>query len=298
MPNSEKPIPHPDLLKRAETLTCQKLELLSCRNDPLYYPKRYREFLARFFDGEEVKTLKQEGFLLAGDPKFFLVAAEYISKRRKRIMEITKKNPDPFIVFLGSGCDMWLHYRSLGPRTFRIYSETYPCSIAGGGDCFINTDYLKLALDHRAVERILTHEPSQLMYDLCLKDDEGNITWQLKNNRLCAEALAGPLNPEAWEDVKVVREHGINFSDLKEDGSNFWPCLEEEWNRYYLRHQRYSGHKPYYTFPFFPIYADPYPSLSQSKEPYLLSPAVKLLYQWATRRGNEEDWWEKAKSIS
>lgn len=245
-----------------------------------HYYWHHRMFVGDFLGLPQITLRDTPELMLAGYKEYFDRVEPIIRARREDITMASGREPKKIAVFIGPGAIMDEDYRAIGVEG----PPSYTYAIAGALDAFLTTQMIDGSPlrprdpERPVVARVIGHEPAHALWNSVLVDENGIPTWQLTTNRMVYEALAGPLDPKAWEDVNIKKITSVDFTPLEETVAqiangqtvkdNFGSWLDAT-----ARRNRIIGYHP------------------------LGDPTWALFYQWASQQGDEKFWYKLGKKL-
>jgi hypothetical protein len=200
-------------------LACQQAEDRLQQIKPMppgYYFDHRKKFVNEFITRPDISVGNTEHVLLVGQEGTFDQVLPLILARRENIVEVTGKEPQKFVVFMGDGETMEHRYRSIGSS-----KPPYSYAILGALDCYLNTDhFVDGRIENNAMLRAIWHEPAHVMWNLILGRD---LT---RSDMLLHEVLGGPLDPELWADIEAPIRH-LDSIPLLQGEVAFWDWYKQ-----------------------------------------------------------------------
>lgn len=193
---------------------------------PQFYARNMRSFLREFLHRNPLETQMTpwDGIYLIGRSEWHPYVMEEIMPDRWLIETTSKMKVENIFIFLGSGMEMNLSYRSIGGGVIPENGK-YELAIAGAKSCFLNIDegetgsnfYLQQNVNSRR------HEFRHVAIDSVL-DRKTGVPNTSRINRTVHEALGGP-DELAWRMMRT-KDVQVDFSGLQ--GNNFYQWLHDE----------------------------------------------------------------------
>jgi hypothetical protein len=227
-----------------------------------YYKEHDWGFYDYFLNLEGCEATESQRCVVVGDPRYVGPISAIVEERLLEIQQLAGQEIPKILVFVGDEETMLRRYARID------FTKLKTATFAWGGAqaCYINSDLLsKYGISSPGSVRAIMHEPSHSAFNLSIKDPYGSPTWQLDTkDRITAEVLAGPTDPEMWEDVIWDRGFVVDFEPLATGKVTFYDWLNELIEKH------------------------------QMNEPYFLNPCVAEFYRWASRQGDLAYWYQRA----